>query len=56
MTGRHDPGSGANETVDGLSGTEEMTRQAAEDIAPQTRNDKTRETPVFDRGDRIRRG
>ena len=56
VTGRHDSGTGANETADGLSGTEEMTRQAAEDIAPRTRYDETRETPVFDRGQRIRRG
>ncbi len=50
VTGRHDPGSGANETVDGLSDTEEMTRRAAEDTAPGTRD---RDTPVFDRGRRI---
>ena len=56
VTGRHDSGSGANETVDGLSGIEEMTRQAAENIAPRTRYDESRETPVFDRGQRIRRG
>jgi hypothetical protein len=56
VTGRHDTGSGANETPDGLSGIEEMTREAAEDIAPRTRYDETRETPVFDRGERIRRG
>ena len=56
VTGRHDSGSGANETVDGLSGIEEMTRQAAENIAPRTRYDEPRETPVFDRGQRIRRG
>ena len=47
VTGRHDPGSGANETADGLSGTEEMTRRAAEDTAPGTRE---RDMPVFDRG------
>jgi hypothetical protein len=47
VTGRHDPGSGANETVDGLNDTEEMTRRAAEDTAPGTRD---RDTPVFDRG------
>jgi len=56
VTGRHDPGSGANETLDGLSGTEEMTRQAAEDIVPHTRYDADRETPVFDRRDRVRNG
>src|SRR5689334_316337 len=56
VTGRHDAGSGANETVDGLSGIEEMVREAAEDIAPRTRYDDTRETPAVDRGQRVRRG
>jgi hypothetical protein len=56
ITGRHDPGTGANETTDGLSGTEEMVREAAENIAPRTRHDEARETPVFDRRERIRRG
>ena len=50
VTGRHDPGTGANETVDGLSGTEEMTRRAAEDTAP---GERKRDTPVFDRGQEI---
>src|SRR3954454_9656030 len=31
VTARHDPGTGANESADGLSGTEEALRQAAED-------------------------
>jgi len=45
---RHDPGSGANETVDGLSGTEEALRQAAEDT-PSGRSDGAEDIPVFDR-------
>jgi hypothetical protein len=51
VTGAHDPGSGANETIDGLSGTEESTRQAAEDEAPGTADVDTDadDTPVFDR-------
>ena len=52
VTGRHDPGTGANETADGLSGTEEMTRQAAEDTALGEREG---DSPVFDRGQRIPR-
>jgi hypothetical protein len=36
VTARDDVGSGANETVDGLNDTEEMTRRAAEDTAPGT--------------------
>lgn len=50
VTGRHDPGTGANETEDGLSGTEEMVRRAAEETVPGTRD---RDTPVFDRGRKI---
>ncbi len=47
VTALHDAGSGANEIVDGLNDTEEMTRRAAEDTAPGT---SERDTPVFDRG------
>jgi hypothetical protein len=39
---------GANETIDGLSGTEERTRQAAED---ETEVDDFEDLPVFDRAD-----
>jgi len=50
VTGAHDPGTGANETADGLSGTEEMTRRAAEDEAPGIADDANEDdTPVFDR-------
>lgn len=56
VTGSHDAGTGANETADGLSGTEEMTRQAAEDIAPDAIDDDDEgeeELPVFDRAETI---
>jgi len=48
MTGQHQPGTGANETIDGLSGTEEALRAAAED---ETEVDDLEDTPVFDRAD-----
>ena len=41
---------GANETEDGLTDAEEMTRQAAEDI-PTGSNVEEEDVPVFDRGD-----
>jgi hypothetical protein len=48
VTGRHDAGSGANETVDGLTPTEEAIRRGAEDkpVGGPEREDM----PVFDRG------
>src|SRR5215218_2264571 len=46
VTGAHQPGMGANETADGLSGTEEALRSAAED---ETEVDDFEELPVFDR-------
>jgi hypothetical protein len=51
VTREHDAGSGANETVDGLSGTEELTRQAAEDDAPGLDDVEAEadDTPGFDR-------
>jgi len=48
VTGAHQPGMGANETVDGLSGTEEAARRAAED---ETEVDDFEDLPVFDRAD-----
>src|SRR5436305_1320529 len=48
VTGRHEPGMGANETADGLSGTEEAVRQAAED---ESETDGFDELPVFDRAE-----
>jgi len=50
VTGQHEPGMGANETVDGLSATEEAVRAAAED---ETEADEFEDTPVFDRADVI---
>lgn len=54
ITARHEPGSGANETEDGLSGSEEMTRQIAEDL-PTGAGDDVESIPVFDRGDTLPR-
>lgn len=49
-TGRHDSGSGANETVDGLTETEEALRVAAEESVPGEADDLD-DVPVFDRAD-----
>lgn len=54
ITGKHDAGSGANETIDGLNSTEEMTRRSAEDV-PTGRRTDVRDLPVFDRGDTLPR-
>ncbi len=48
---RHDPGSGANETVDGLDATTEELRHAAEDTPSGAGPGKIEKTPVFDRAD-----
>ena len=53
-TGRHDSGSGANETVDGLTETEEALRVAAEESVPGEAEDLD-EVPVFDRADLLPR-
>ncbi|WP_453944506.1 hypothetical protein [Bradyrhizobium sp. USDA 372] len=45
VTGQHQPGMGANETIDGLSETEEAVRAAAEDETDADDSDG----PVFDR-------
>jgi hypothetical protein len=50
VTGQDQPDVGANETVDGLSGTEEAVRAAAEDEAEA---DDFEDLPVFDRADAI---
>ena len=51
VTGRHDAGSGANETTDGLDPVEEATRASAEDIASgDGREDAPSELPTFERG------
>ena len=48
---RHDAGSGANETVDGLDATTEELRHAAEDTPSGAGPEKIEKTPVFDRAD-----
>lgn len=51
ITGKHDEGSGANETIDGLDEHQEAARHGAEDI-PANENRKTlSDIPVFDRRD-----
>ena len=45
---KHDSGSGANETMDGLDSTNEAIRQGAEDIPVGLK--KKKDVPVFDRG------
>jgi hypothetical protein len=49
VTGRHDAGSQANETVDGLSALEEALRHAAEDTPSGADSSLTDDVPVFDR-------
>ena len=48
---RHDAGSGANETTDGLDATTEALRQAAEDTPSGTSPEDVETVPVFDRAD-----
>jgi hypothetical protein len=48
---RHDAGSGANETVDGLDAETEELRHAAEDTPSGAGTGKIEKTPVFDRTD-----
>jgi hypothetical protein len=50
ITGRHEPGMGANETEDGLSGTEEAVRHLAEDT-PIGGDDGEDPLPVFERAE-----
>jgi hypothetical protein len=52
VTGRHDAGSGANETEDGLDSNEEAIRHGAEDI-PIGSGDEADDVPVFDRADTL---
>ncbi|MDW6021820.1 hypothetical protein SAZ10_08605 [Mesorhizobium sp. BAC0120] len=51
ITGRHDEGMDANETIDGLAETEELTRHLAEDT-PSGGSDREEDEkiPVFERG------
>jgi hypothetical protein len=53
VTGRHDAGSGANETVDGLTSTEEAVRRGAEDVPIGAPEADLEDLPVFDRGDAL---
>jgi hypothetical protein len=46
---RHDAGSGANETVDGLDATTGSLRHAVEDMPSGTGPYDIEKTPVFDR-------
>ena len=48
----HDPGSQANETVDGLDAETEALRHAAEDAPPADAPDDDEKVPVFDRAGR----
>ena len=54
ITGKHDAGSDANETIDGLNETDEMTRHVVEDL-PSGSGDDVEDIPVFDRGDTLPR-
>ena len=47
-TNKHDAGSGANETIDGLDSSTEAVRKGAEDY-PGAKKEK-KDVPVFDRG------
>jgi hypothetical protein len=49
ITGRHDAGSGANETSDGLTEVDEALRRAAEDTPSGNNNRADGDVPVFDR-------
>ena len=49
VTGRHDAGSGANETVDGLTSSEEAIRRGAENIPIGAPERELEDLPVFDR-------
>jgi hypothetical protein len=48
---RHDAGSGANETSDGLDSTSEALRHAAEDTPSGALPEDTETVPVFDRAE-----
>jgi len=51
ITGRHDEGSGANETIDGLDEIQEAVRHGAEDIPTSERDVEFENLPVFDRAE-----
>ena len=49
VAGRHDVGSGANETADGLTPAEEAIRRGAEDTPVGAPDAELEDVPVFDR-------
>jgi hypothetical protein len=49
VTGRHDAGSGANETIDGLTSCEEEVRRGAEELPIGMPSPEPEDLPVFDR-------
>jgi hypothetical protein len=51
VTGRHDAGSGANQTKDGLTSSEEELRRNTEDVPLGEPTTELEDVPVFDRGD-----
>jgi hypothetical protein len=51
VTGRHDAGSGANQTKDGLTSLEEELRRNTEDVPLGEPTTELEDVPVFDRGD-----
>lgn len=51
ITGRHDEGSGANETIDGLDEIQEAVRHATEDLPASEKGDDFERLPVFDRAE-----
>jgi hypothetical protein len=53
VTGRHDAGSGANETLDGLNSSQEATRRGAEDTPIGAPEQELKDLPVFDRADAL---
>lgn len=53
VTGQHDAGSGANETVDGLTSSEEAIRRGAEDLPIGAPERDLEDIPVFDRADAL---
>jgi len=53
VTGRHDVGSGANETLDGLTSSEEAIRRGAEDTPIGAPEPDLEDLPVFDRADAL---
>jgi hypothetical protein len=55
ITGRHDEGSGANETIDGLDEYQEAARHGAEDIPVSDRDRDFEKLPVFDRAESERK-